>query len=86
MASSGQDQEALRASERKLRTMVDNIPGFVVYLNAQGEVEVLHHQTLEYFGKTIEQLRKWETSDAVHPDDLPALGKLGRKRSRRASL
>jgi formate hydrogenlyase transcriptional activator len=51
--------------------MVDSIPGFVVYLNAQGEVEVLNRQTLEYFGRTIEELKKWETSDAVHPDDLP---------------
>ena len=51
MASSGQDQGALRASEQKLRTIVDGIPGFVVYLNAQGEVEVLNRQTLDYFSK-----------------------------------
>jgi formate hydrogenlyase transcriptional activator len=50
--------------------MVDSIPGFVVYLNAQGEVAVLNRQTLEYFGRTIEELKKWETSDAVHPDEL----------------
>jgi len=64
-------EDALRASERNLRLMVDNIPGFIVTLTAQGEVEVLNRQTLEYFGKTIEELKNWETSDAVHADDLP---------------
>ena len=58
--------------------MVDNIPGFVATLNAQGEVEVLNRQTLEYFGKTIEELRNWETSDAVHTDDLPRVKKAWR--------
>jgi len=26
---------------------------------------------LEYFGRTLEELKGWGTSDAVHPDDLP---------------
>jgi len=62
-------EEALRANERNLRLMVDNIPGFIATLTAKGEVEVLNRQTLEYFGKTIEELKDWEASDAVHPDD-----------------
>lgn len=71
-------QEALRSalgevreSERKLRQIIDTIPGFVCTLSATGEVELLNPQTLEYFGKTAEELRNWTTSDAVHPDDLP---------------
>ena len=36
-----------------------------------GEVEFLNRQTLEYFGKTTEELRNWALIDAVHPDDLP---------------
>ena len=36
-----------------------------------GEVETVNKPNLEYFGKTLEDLRKWGTSDAVHPDDLP---------------
>src|SRR5712692_5175354 len=64
-------EDALRSSERSLGLIVDSIPGFVVTLNAAGEVELLNRQVLEYFGKTTEDLKNWSTSDAVHPDDLP---------------
>jgi len=40
-------------------------------MNAAGEVELVNRQVLEYFGKTIEEMKNWSTSDAVHPDDLP---------------
>jgi PAS domain S-box-containing protein len=43
----------------------------VCTLNAAGGVELLNRQVLEYFGKTVEELKKWAASDAVHPDDLP---------------
>src|SRR5262249_21266308 len=33
--------------------------------------EFLNRQTLEYFGKTNEQLKNWSLIGAVHPDDLP---------------
>ena len=40
-------------------------------MGAMGEVEFLNRQTLEYFGKTNEDLKNWALVDAVHPDDLP---------------
>src|ERR1700730_13810935 len=64
-------EEALRATERNLRLIVDTIPGFVCTLSAAGELELLNRQTLEYFGKTTEELKNWAITDAVHPDDLP---------------
>jgi formate hydrogenlyase transcriptional activator len=64
-------EEALRATERDLRLIVDSIPGFVCTLSAEGEVELLNRQLLEYFGKTAWELKNWDTGDAVHPDDLP---------------
>jgi PAS domain S-box-containing protein len=64
-------EAALRESEERFRLIVDTIPGFVCTLSAEGEVELLNRQLLEYFGKTIEELKNWTTSDAVHPDDLP---------------
>jgi PAS domain S-box-containing protein len=64
-------EDALRASERKSRLIVDSIPGFVCTLTANGEVEVLNRQISEYFGKTTEELKNWAVGDAVHPDDLP---------------
>ena len=55
----------------RFRRIVDTIPGFVCTLNVAGELELVNRQVLEYFGKTLEQLKNWATSDAVHPDGLP---------------
>lgn len=64
-------EEALRASELSWRQIVDNIPGLVATMGARGEVEFLNRQTLEYFGKTSEDLKNWSLIGVVHPDDLP---------------
>jgi len=64
-------EEALHARELSWRQIVDNIPGLVATTRAMGEVEFLNRQTLEYFGKTGEELKNWALIDAVHPDDLP---------------
>src|SRR5258705_4193723 len=66
-------QEAVRESERELRHVIDNIPGFVCTLSATGEVELLNRQLLDYFGKTTEELKNWDSTEAVHPDDLPGV-------------
>jgi len=49
-------EEALRTRELSWRQIVDNIPGLVATTGAMGEVEFLNRQTLEYFGKTAEEL------------------------------
>src|SRR5215467_10896241 len=64
-------EEALRARELSWRQIVDNIPALVTTTSATGEVEFLNRQTLEYFGKTSEELKDWALIGAVHPDDLP---------------
>jgi PAS domain S-box len=64
-------EEALHATELSWRRIVDSIPGFVVALTVGGDVEFLNRQTLEYFGKTNEELKNWALIDVVHPDDLP---------------
>src|SRR6266403_727042 len=63
----------IRNSENKLRTIIDTIPGFVCTLSAAGEVELVNRQVLEYFGKAMEELKNWATSNVVHPDDLPCV-------------
>jgi len=63
-------EEGLRARELSWRQIVDNIPGFVATMSALGEVEFLNRQTLEYFGRTSEDLKNWSLIGAVHPDDL----------------
>ena len=64
-------EEALAKSERDLRLIVDTIPAGAALLSATGEVEVVNEQMAGYFGKSIEELRRWGTTDAIHPDDLP---------------
>ena len=66
-----QAEEVLRESEKSVRLIVDGIAGLVAMMTPQGEVEFVNNRVLEYFGKTLEELKGWATSDVVHPDDLP---------------
>jgi PAS domain S-box-containing protein len=66
-------EEALRESERESRLIVDSIPGLVVALAHDGEVEFVNGQGLEFFGLPLEELKHWGTNGAIHPEDLPQL-------------
>src|SRR6266478_9284397 len=63
-------QEDLHASEESFRLIVDSIPGLVLTMTAEGELEFVSQQGLDYSGKTPDELKGWTTSDIVHPDDL----------------
>ena len=62
-------EEKLRESELNFRTIVDSIPGFVCALSPEGEIELLNRQLLEYYGKTMEEMKDWANNDNIHPDD-----------------
>ena len=64
-------EDALRESERESRLIVDSIPGLVATFTPAGEVEFVNRQVLEYYGKTLEELKRWETTDATYPEDRP---------------
>jgi PAS domain S-box-containing protein len=66
-------EEAAHLNEQRFRLIVDTIPGLIAIMTAEGAVEMVNHQILEYFGKTLEELKHWEISDQVHPDDLPGV-------------
>jgi PAS domain S-box-containing protein len=66
-------EEALRARELSWRHIVDSIPGLVATTGPMGEIEFLNRQTLDYFGKTNEELKDWALIGVVHPDDLPSV-------------
>ena len=68
MAENGAVQDDLT-----LRQIVDGISALVAVLTPDGAVETVNRQVQEYFGKTLEELREWSSSNAVHPDDLPAV-------------
>ena len=59
------------STDESFRQIVDTIPGFVAVMTAEGGVEYVNRQVLDYFGRTLEELKQWGTTDAVHPDDLP---------------
>src|SRR5262245_34946011 len=58
-------------SEPSFELIVETIPGLIAVMTATGQVEHVNRQVLEYFGRTLDELKQWGTSDAVHPADLP---------------
>ena len=66
-------EEALRDREESFRLIVDGISGLVATMSPVGQLEVVNRQVLEYFGKTIEELKGWSMSDVVHSEDLPGV-------------
>ena len=44
-----------------------------------GKLETVNRQLLEYFGRPLEWLKNWGTTDAVHPEDLPRILELFQK-------
>jgi len=63
-------EDALRLRELDFQLIVDSIPVPVAITTPSGEVEGLNQPTLDYFGKTFDELKGWKASDVVHPDDL----------------
>lgn len=60
-------QEALRSRERSIRLIVDSIPGLISTRRADGTVEFINRQTVDFFGPQVEGLA--DLSPYVHPDD-----------------
>jgi PAS domain S-box-containing protein len=69
-------EDALRESERESRLIVDSIPGFVAVFTPGGEVEFVNRPILDYFGRTLEELKRWGTGGTTHPEDLPRVVEL----------
>ena len=64
-------EEALRERERESRLLADSIPGFIATFTPAGELEFVNRPSLEYFGRTLEELQGWATGGMAHPEDLP---------------
>jgi PAS domain-containing protein len=59
-------EEALRESERSLRSTIDGIPGLVGTLAPNGDVEAVNRQIIEYCGQSLDELKNWGTNGTVH--------------------
>ena len=66
-------EQTARGAERDLRLAIDAIPALVNLFTPTGELEFSNRRVLEYCGRTIEELRAWETTNLIHPDDLPTV-------------
>jgi PAS domain S-box-containing protein len=64
----GAAREALRPSDQDCRAIVDSIPGHVVTFTADGDIEFVNQQWLDYLGKPLGEAKTW-TNGIVHPDD-----------------
>jgi PAS domain S-box-containing protein len=69
-------EQALRESERSLRSAIDGIPGLVAILAPNGNLEAVNRQIFEYCGQSLEELRNWGANGTIHPDDLPHLAEV----------
>jgi hypothetical protein len=59
-------------SELTLHQIVDGISALVAVLTPDGAVEFVNQQVLDYFGKTLEELKRWASTDPFTPMTFPA--------------
>jgi PAS domain S-box-containing protein len=71
-ADRGRTEETLRARER-FRTIVDDLPVMVTLMTPDGEFAEGNRHMLEYFGASLEELKRRPTTYSFHPDDRPGV-------------
>jgi PAS domain S-box-containing protein len=64
-------ESELKESERQFRQLADVMPQQVWTANEKGELDYVNNVTIEYFGRSEDEIvgNGWES--VVHPDDLP---------------
>ena len=53
------------------RQIVNGLSVPIAITTADGRVDLVNRQFLDYLGMSLEELKDWETSGVVHADDLP---------------
>ena len=51
--------------------IIDGLSAPIATTTIDGRVELANRHFLAYLGMSLEELKNWETSGVVHPDDLP---------------
>jgi PAS domain S-box-containing protein len=73
MLNAGTSRRGHMDHDLTLHQIVDGISGLITVTTANGEVSLVNQHVLQYFGKSLDELKGWTASDAVHPDDLPCV-------------
>ncbi len=67
-------EDELRVRELSVRLLVeslDSIPALTMVANESGEIVFANRQVLDYYDRTLEEVKVWATSaNILHPDDL----------------
>jgi PAS domain S-box-containing protein len=58
-------------AEIDIQLILDALPAPTAIMTAEGELEAVNKLVLEYFGMSIDELKRWAMTGAIHPDDLP---------------
>ena len=66
-------EEALAASERNLKLIIDTIPALAWSARPDGSAEFFNQHYLDFIGLSAEQASGWGWTAAVHPEDLNGL-------------
>jgi PAS domain S-box-containing protein len=57
--------------ELTLHQIVEGITALITVTSADGQVSFVNQPVLDYFGKSLDELKRWTPSDSLHPEDLP---------------
>ncbi|MBS0408811.1 MAG: PAS domain-containing protein [Proteobacteria bacterium] len=64
-------EAALRDEERRFEFIVEGLPAMVTLMTPQGELESGNQYMLDYFGRTLEELKARPVGFSFHPEDRP---------------
>lgn len=62
-------EQAQRALDQRAQLILDGLPAHVIFMTANGKLEGANQYSLNYFGKTLQELKSQEVGHSYHPDD-----------------
>jgi PAS domain S-box-containing protein len=68
-----QNRKEVVATRDEAHLVIESIPAGIGVLDANGNVDTINGHLLQYYGRTLDELREWGSSDVVHPDDMPRM-------------
>lgn len=57
--------------ESSLRLIIDTVPEMLATALPDGSVDYVNQRWLDYYGRTLEDLRGWNWKGVIHPEDEP---------------